>query len=527
MAPTQWLSLAACAGILLLAFVVLLRGARNPLALPIGLLCIDMFVWNFATLAYRASGHAAWHWLDVSFSPFTPPLALHVILAFVGGLRRWRWLLRGGYLVYGFLAFASVLYFVVPSRERHWLVAAFHGHLPSGMSIWSYTYLGAWAVLLVVELAVLVRHLKRTLDLNEQMRSRLLIAAVLVGGALGSTEFWDEAIAVPALGHLGALGSMMLVAITMLRFRLFGRELPLAVLLYAGALAALAVFGYLAVFRWLGTSTALLVVGTASITLVLLAASWDVISSLVRGLTQNRADAALGRIAAQLAHDLRNPLTPLVGGLRFLIKEREEGRSIDGQLELLAVLLEQARRINRVLKKYPLLPDVPPSRAPLQLNAVVESTLTTMASKLQAKAIVVRRELDDGLPDCPADEDLIAGALENVIANAIQAMDSGGTLTLRSALVDGKKGRSARVVLSVEDSGRGMDARQQTRAFDRHFTTREGGSGLGLDWVRRVVRAHGGTVELPSELGQGTTISLSQPLDKENGGRDERDGAAG
>ena len=272
-------------------------------------------------------------------------------------------------------------------------------------------------------------------------------------------------------------------------------------------------------FRWLGTSRALLVVGIASLTLVLLAAFWDVASSLVRSLTQSKTDAALGRIAAQLAHDLRNPLTPLTGGLRFLIKEREQGRSIDEQQEMLAVLLEQARRINRVLKKYPLLPDVPPARAPLQVNTVVESALATLTSKLEAKAIKVRRELAEELPDCSVDEDLIAGALENVINNAIQAMDSGGTLTVRSGFASGEKGGPAGVVVFVEDDGKGMDARHRTLAFDRHFTTSESGSGLGLDWVRRVVQAHGGTVELASELGRGTTVRLRLPLGADECGR--------
>jgi len=510
---------------LLLAFVVLLRGARNPLALPLGLLCVDMFVWNFATVAYHASGKEAWHWLDLSFSPFTPPLVLHVVLAFVGGARRWRWFLLGCYLGSGILALTSGLYFVLPGQgdpaslvQR--LHLFFHAHDGGrSMSLWSWAYLGVWLPLLVLELTLLVRHLKRTPDLGEQMRSRLMIAAVLVGSLLGSTEFWDKLIAIPGLGHLGAVASMTLVAIIVLRFRLFGRELPLVVVLYAAALAALAVFGYLAVFRWLGTSRALLVVGTASLTLVLLAAFWDVASSLVRSLTQSKTDAALGRIAAQLAHDLRNPLTPLTGGLRFLIKEREQGRSIDEQQEMLAVLLEQARRINRVLKKYPLLPDVPPARAPLQVNTVVESALATLTSKLEAKAIKVRRELAEELPDCSVDEDLIAGALENVINNAIQAMDSGGTLTVRSGFASGEKGGPAGVVVFVEDDGKGMDARHRTLAFDRHFTTSESGSGLGLDWVRRVVQAHGGTVELASELGRGTTVRLRLPLGADECGR--------
>lgn len=515
MVPSQWLSLAACGGILILAFVVLLRGARNPLSLPLGLLCIDMFVWNFATLAYKVSGEQVWLWLDTSFSPFTPPLVLHVVLAFVGLLRRLRWLLIPVYLGYSVLSLGSAVFLFVPAEKLPGLLAFVHGHAPGGLSWWSTAYIGGWLPLLVLELVLLVRHLKHTTDLGEQMRGRLMVAAVLVGSLLGATEFWDEVVAIPALGHVGALASMSLVAIIVLRFKLFGRELPLVTLLYAGALAALAVFGYLAVFHWLGTRTALLVVATGSLTLVLLGASWDVVASLVGGLTRMRSDAALGRIAAQLAHDLKNPLTSVGGGLRFLIKEREAGRSIDDQQEYLDMMLEQVQRISRVLKKYPLLPDVPPVMAPVDIHQVADEVLSGLSARIEGRGIAVQRELGQ-VPRCQADEDLVAGALENVIQNALQAMEHGGTLTVRSACEAG------RVVVTVEDTGHGMDPRQRALAFDRHFTTRTHGSGLGLAWVRRVLQAHGGSVELDSELGQGTTVRLALPLHEEIG--DEQKG---
>lgn len=530
MAPSQWLSLAACGGILILAFVVLLRRARNPLALPLGLLCIDMFIWNFGTLAYGISGIKAWHYLDTSFSPFTPPLALHLVLVFVGRVRPWRWVLLAAYLGYGFLGVSSAVGFLYPAageltpfqEAMRGFRAAIHDAGPSGLSPWSAAYLCGWVPMLVLEITLLVRHLKRTPDLREQMRTRLMVAALLVGGLLGSTEFWDEIVSFPALGHLGALTSMGLIAIIVLRFRLFGRELPLVVVLNAAALTVLAAFGYLAVFFWLGTNSGILVAGTTALTLVVLAACWDLVSSLVRSLTRIKTDASLGRIAAQLAHDLRNPLTPLTGGLRFLIKEREQGRSIDDQQEYLSMLLEQAQRINRVLKKYPLLPNVPPTLAPTRINAVVESVLRTLDARLSAKEIQVHRELLEELPECPADEDLIAGALENLVNNAIQAMDSRGSLTLRTTQSNNPGNDS--VVITVEDDGRGMDARHQMQAFDRHFTTSEKGSGLGLDWVRRVVESHGGTIELSSVLGQGTAVRLNLPLStdrKEEGDRDE------
>jgi signal transduction histidine kinase len=105
------------------------------------------------------------------------------------------------------------------------------------------------------------------------------------------------------------------------------------------------------------------------------------------------------------------------------------------------------------------------------------------------------------------DRDLLAGALENLVQNAFEAMPDGGTVTVRTS-VDPDT-----VVLSVEDNGQGMDARTRERAFDPFFTTKPTGSGLGLAFVRRVAEAHGGDVTLASKEGAGTTLQLRLPLE--------------
>lgn len=499
MTLNDWTSLITCAGILTLGFVVLLRRAPRSavISLPLGLLCLDMFVWNFTGLAHGLSGKPQWYWLDVSFSPLTPPLALHVVLAFVGRLRRLRWLLALFYALFGALALSSAAAFFVPAAQA-W----------AGSRAWHLTYLGAAAPLVLLALALLLRHTRATAAPDEQMRARLILAAVLVGALLASTEAWGAAVDVPSLGHLGALISMAMVAMVVLRLRLFGRELSTSVAIYAVALAAASVVGYLAVFRWFGTNSALLVLGTASITLGLLAAAREVVGSLQARRGRAQQLTALGRFSAQMAHDLKNPLAALKGALQFQQQELAQGRP--AQQEFMELMAEQVERLEQVIERYGRLSSVEPRPTLLQLNELVAAAVASRRAT-EGPSIEVEQQLDPKLPECSADGDLLAGVVENLLRNAWEAMPEGGTLAVRTGAAELEGGVPA-VQLAVQDSGAGLDARQRERVFDDFYTTKAEGSGLGLPFARRVVEAHGGSVRLDSALGQGTTVTLRLPL---------------
>jgi signal transduction histidine kinase len=305
---------------------------------------------------------------------------------------------------------------------------------------------------------------------------------------------------------------MALVAVVVLRFRFFGRELSSSVAVYAAALAALSVFGYLAVYRWLGTNSALLLLGTASITLGLLAAGRDAVGALLTRRERARQLTALGRFSAQMAHDLKNPLAALKGSLQLLQQEAARGRSLEAQQEFLELMDEQVDRLEHVIERYRRLSRVEPRMEPLALGEVVAAALASKRALpgREGGAIEVRQELDDGLHECEADRDLLASAVENLVRNAWEAMPDGGRLTVRARAATMEAG-AAGVQLDVEDTGQGMDARQRERAFDDFYTTKAEGSGLGLAFVRRVVEAHGGAVRLESALGRGTTITLLLP----------------
>ncbi len=498
-----WVELVACVGILALGVAVLLRGARHPMAAPLALLCIDMFVWNFADLAHSVSAVKAWGWLDMATSPLTPPLALHVVLVFVGSARTLRWLLVAAYSGFGALAASALVVFVWP-RAVVW----------NDSPVFRGVFLALWLPLVCFELVMLVRHWRRSTSFDEQWRARLILASVVVGAIFGSTEMWDDFVPIPALGPIGALGSMALIAAVMLRFRLFGRDLSSSTLLYAITLGVAATFGYFAVFQLLRPHTALLVIGSASLTLAVAAAARDAVGSVLVRRERLRQLAALGRLTAQMAHDVRNPLAALKGALQLLLEEQARGRTLDGQREYLELALEQAERIETVTERYRKLSTIEPVRGPVVLGELVEAVLAqaelSAARRPPAEAVRLERALGAELPILQGDRDLLAAALENVVRNACEAMPRGGALRVSTCFLPQDRA-GGEVVVRVQDEGVGMDARQLERVFDDFFTTKAEGTGLGLGFVRRVVEAHGGAVRISSQPSRGTVVELVLP----------------
>jgi signal transduction histidine kinase len=245
------------------------------------------------------------------------------------------------------------------------------------------------------------------------------------------------------------------------------------------------------------------------VTLVLLAVLRLIVGTMTARRDQTVRLAALGRLAAQMGHDLKNPLAALKGAAQYLREERSQGRSIDDKIEFLDLLNEQIDRLESAVDKYHRLGRIEAMRAPVQLNELVRS-LITMQKFGAADQVVLTADLAPDLPECSVDRDLIAGALENLLQNAFEATPR-AAVTVRTALTRTPKGNI--VVLTVEDTGVGMSARTRERALDDFYTTKATGSGLGLAFVRRVAEAHGGDVSLSSREGAGTTVRLFFPLE--------------
>lgn len=495
------ITLATLVAHLALASIALARIHKSALAAPLALLCLDLFAFNAADAAHHLTGGPQWQWLDVFATSLLPPLAFDFVLAFVGRRRgRWRqasiacWILSGaiaGECLLGALGWRPLIGLLDPDR-------------------WSLQILPAGLAASVASLWLLWSHLRQSAAFAiERARTRLVIAAFAVGAA---GNFGDLAANVGLTGvRLGPLGNFvatLLLATVALGFGLFERRASVLLLL-TGLLAGLAqVAGYLAVFRYLGHRPTLAMVSLLTLTL----AGYPLLASTVREWTLRRHQlayhATLGRFAAQMAHDLRNPVAAIHGAAQLIDGERELGASLASVAEYLALILEQTRRIDRVIANYQRLGRVDPRRQPVVIADLV-ADLVAGQRLAMPPGITLEVEMEAGLPTLALDSDLVEGALENLVRNAVEALPGGGAVTVRA-----RRGRRPeRVIVEVQDSGPGIDPRLRDRLFSDFFTTKAGGSGLGLSFVRRVVEAHGGTVAIVSALGRGTTVRLELPLD--------------
>ena len=219
------------------------------------------------------------------------------------------------------------------------------------------------------------------------------------------------------------------------------------------------------------------------------------------------------RLAASGAHAIRGWLVRLENAISGL---RREALDPSDRNVLLGILDEETDRLNRLvgdLLSYakPSTPD----RKTLQLADIIARAMD-LARRGHPKSDDVQLDvqLDGGPLDVIADPDMLRQAFANVLENALQAMPTGGTITVRSGHAS-LEDQSA-VAISFVDTGEGMDTLVRAKARDPFFTTRPSGTGLGLAIVDRLVRAHGGTMDIESRAGIGTTITLviPEPIDR-------------
>jgi signal transduction histidine kinase len=216
--------------------------------------------------------------------------------------------------------------------------------------------------------------------------------------------------------------------------------------------------------------------------------------------------ATLGRFAAQMAHDLKNPLAAIKGAAQFL-KEENLRKNVD-DAGFVDLMLDEVERMHRVIDNYQRLGRVEPTATVCDVNDVVRAVMALQGFASSA-GITVRVEHHGALAPVALDRDLVENAIKNLVRNAFEAMPDGGTLTVRTAPNETSEAPGAVVI--VEDTGVGMDATTRTRAMESFYTTKAKGSGLGLAYVRRVVEAHGGDLALMSTPGAGTMVRIWLP----------------
>ena len=237
-------------------------------------------------------------------------------------------------------------------------------------------------------------------------------------------------------------------------------------------------------------------------------------------LNYSRKAAAIGRLLAGVAHEVKNPLNAMtihlellkqkVGSIRDPIIVPGPAGGAPRQLDLakhVNIIASEIKRLDEVVAGF--LKFARPDELKLQpvaLGSVIRDVVMTITPEAERRRVSIREECASGLPDINADHGMLMQAVLNLAINALQAMPDGGTLRLIC-----RRASQRRIALTVVDTGIGIPPENLPRIFDLYFTTKEKGSGIGLSMVFRIVQLHDGDVEVQSTPGGGTRFTLLFP----------------
>ena len=234
-----------------------------------------------------------------------------------------------------------------------------------------------------------------------------------------------------------------------------------------------------------------------------------------------RADrlAALGTMAAGIAHDIRNPLTSILIFSQLMSLHYDDSdvrekfnRVVPRELERVQTVIEDMMELARPASVH---------REPASLNDILSQVLELFESQADPQGIKILREYELDLPFCMADRKRLHRCFSNLVSNAFQAMSSGGELTVRTrripAMIFSDTGLpdprpEPAIQITIADTGQGISADRLSRIFDPFYTTKEKGLGLGMAIAHRIVEDHRGTIDVQSEVGLGSTFTVCIPL---------------
>jgi PAS domain S-box-containing protein len=240
---------------------------------------------------------------------------------------------------------------------------------------------------------------------------------------------------------------------------------------------------------------------------------------MARQMRQAEGLAAVGQMVATVSHEIRTPLTLIGGFAKQLARDRGLGARAHKKLTIIA---EEVERLEGMLHE---LNDLSrPQRyqwRELDAGELLDRVRAVMSPQIRRDRFFVKLKKERGLPRIMADRDRLSQVLINLVNNAMQASGPGDEITLRA-----KRGPREGVVLEVSDYGCGIPPENLDQLFQPFFTTKKRGTGLGLPLARRIVEEHGGTIEVDSAQGRGTTVRLWLPPAPAGGaeappGRDE------
>jgi two-component system, sporulation sensor kinase E len=239
---------------------------------------------------------------------------------------------------------------------------------------------------------------------------------------------------------------------------------------------------------------------------------------ILRDVTRDRAREAstvesqkleaLTQLAAGVAHEIGNPLNSLNIHLQLMQRELKElpSESRDALEELLQIAVGEVSRLDQIIHQFlrAIRPTLP-QKEPADLKELIREALQILRREIRDRGILVEEEYGEEVPVVEVDHGQIKQALFNVVKNAMEAMTNGGLLKI-STYQSGPL-----TAVAIRDSGSGIAADELSSIFEAYHTTKHQGSGLGLMIVQRIIREHGGQIEVESRPGEGTTVILYLP----------------
>lgn len=242
--------------------------------------------------------------------------------------------------------------------------------------------------------------------------------------------------------------------------------------------------------------------GEAASHIVLIARDVTEERHLSEQLRRTERTTALGKLAAAVAHEVRNPLNAIGMTAQRLGKEFEVREGREEYLGFLSVISDEVRRLDDIITQFLQFAREPEMRLERHdVGSLVESVITQVSAQAASGGVRLAFEVPAGL-SAILDAKQIRQVLLNLVLNAVEAIDGPGTVRITARL------QGPWLEMTVEDNGRGMGPDELKQAFDLHFTTKDRGTGLGLPIAQRIIERHGGSLRVESEHGSGTVVRI-------------------